>query len=434
MEKPGSSQVFEFTVKKGQPILVPPAEETPTGIYFLCNLDQNIAVTMRTVYGFKSEGKGNENAVEIIKDSLSRVLVYCYPLAGRLTISPEKKLAVDCTAEGAVFVVAVADCELQDLGDITKPDNGILGKLVYEIPGAGNILEVPLIVAQVTKFKCGGFVLGMCMNHCMLDGISAMEFMNSWGETARNLPIKIPPFLDRTILKARNPPQIEFPHHEFNEIQDISNTYQLYKQEIIYKSFHFDPEKLETLRKKALEDGNIQKCTRFEALSAFVWKSRSQALNLNPDQQTKLLFAVDGRSRFDPPLPEGFFGNGIVLTYSICSARDLVENPLSFAVKLVSDAVKMVTDRYMRSAIDYFEVTRARPSLSGTLLITTWSKLSFHTIDFGWGEPVVSGPLGLPDKEVILFASHGKERNGGINVIVGLPASAMKTFEELLQI
>ncbi|XP_022892060.1 omega-hydroxypalmitate O-feruloyl transferase-like [Olea europaea var. sylvestris] len=433
MEISSNSQVFEFTVTKGQPILVPPAEKTPTGLYFLCNLDQNIAVTMRTVYGFKSEEEGNENAVEIIKDALSRVLVHFYPLAGRLTISPEKKLAVNCTAEGAVFVAAEADCELEDLGDITKPDNGMLWQLVHEFPGAENILEIPPMVAQVTKFKCGGFVIGMCMNHCMLDGIGAMDFFNSWGETARNLPVKVLPFLDRTILKPRNPPQIEFPHHEFSEIQDISNTSQLYKQEIICKSFHFDPEKLENLRKKALEDGNLHKCTRFEALTAFVWKSRSQALKLKPDQQTKLLFAVDGRSRFDPPLPEGFFGNGIVLTYSICSAGDLLKNPLSFAVKLVSDAVKMVTDRYMRSAIDYFEVTRARPSMSGTLLITTWSKLSFHTIDFGWGEPVVSGPLGLPGKEVIVFASHGKERKGGINVIVELPASAMKTFEEILQ-
>jgi hypothetical protein len=47
--------VFEFTVNKGQPILVPPGEKTMTGLYFLCILDQNIAVTTRTVYGFKSE-------------------------------------------------------------------------------------------------------------------------------------------------------------------------------------------------------------------------------------------------------------------------------------------------------------------------------------------------------------------------------------------
>ena len=75
----------------------------------------------------------------------------------------------------------------------------------------------------------------------------------------------------------------------------------------------------------------------------------------------------------------------------------------------------------MRSAIAYFEVTRARPSLAETLLITTWSRLSFHTTDFGWGLPVLSGPVALPEKEEMLFLSHGKERKN-INVLLGKPA------------
>lgn len=267
----------------------------------------------------------------------------------------------------------------------------------------------------------------------MFDGLGAMEFVNSWGEIARGLPLKVPPFLDRSILKPRNPPNIEFPHHEFAQIEDVSDTANLYKEEMLYRSFCFDPEKLQHLKNKVLEDVTLTKCTTFEALSAFVWRARSQALKLNPEQQTKLLFAVDGRSRFNPPLPEGYFGNGIVLTNSLCSSGELVENPLAFTVKLVQEAVNLVTDSYMRSAIDYFEVTRARPSLAATLLITTWSRLAFHTTDFGWGEPILSGPVALPEKEVILFLSHGKERKS-INVLLGLPASAMKIFEELMDI
>ncbi|KAA8542086.1 hypothetical protein F0562_023238 [Nyssa sinensis] len=274
-----SNNTFELIVKQGGPTLVPPAEETQKGLYFLSNLDQNIAVIVRTIYCFKSEEKGNETAVEVIKDALSKVLVHYYPVAGRLTISSEGKLIVDCTGEGAVFVEAEANCGLEEIGDNTKPDPVTLGKLVYDIPGAKNILEIPLLVVQVTKFKCGGFVLGLCMNH----------------------------------------------------------------------------------------------------LQASLWKTQCH-------------------------LQSG----------------------------LVQEAIKMVTDSYMRSAIDYFEATRARPSLAATLLITTWSRLSFHTTDFGWGEPLLSGPVALPEKEVILFLSHGKERKT-INVLLGLPASAMKTFQELVK-
>ncbi|KAL6280860.1 hypothetical protein ACE6H2_017741 [Prunus campanulata] len=428
-----SGKAFELSVLKEEPTLVPPVEETEKGLYYLSNLDQNIAVIVRTIYCFKSDLKGNEEAVAIIKSALSKVLVHYYPLAGRLSISTEGKLIVDCTGDGAVFVEAEANCEMEKIGDITKPDPLTLGKLVHDIPGAKNILEIPPLVAQVTKFRCGGFVLGLCINHCMFDGLGAMEFVNSWGETARGLPLKVTPFLDRSILKARNPPKIEFPHNEFAEIEDISDNTKLYEEELLYRSFFFYPENLEKLKKMAMEDGVLDKCTTFQALSAFVWRARTQALRMRPDQKTKLLFAVDGRSRFEPPIPEGFFGNAIVLTNSLCSAGELLEKPLSFAVGLVDKAVQMVTDSYMRSAIDYFEVTRARPSLSATLLITTWSKLAFHSTDFGWGEPGLSGPVGLPEKEVSLFLSHGKDRKS-INVLLGLPASAMKIFEELMQI
>ena len=149
MAKASSNGAFELSVKQEEPTLVPPVEETEKGLYFLTNLDQNIAVIVRTIYCFKSDSKGNEESAEIIKDALSKVLVHYYPLAGRLTISSEGKLIVNCTGEGALFVEAEADCAIEEIGDITKPDPVTLGKLVYDVPGAKNILEIPPLVAQV---------------------------------------------------------------------------------------------------------------------------------------------------------------------------------------------------------------------------------------------------------------------------------------------
>lgn len=80
---------FHLEVLQKDQALVKPESETPNGLYFLSNLDQNIAVIVRTIYCFKSEERGNEEAVQVIKKALSQVLVHYYPLAGRLTISPE---------------------------------------------------------------------------------------------------------------------------------------------------------------------------------------------------------------------------------------------------------------------------------------------------------------------------------------------------------
>lgn len=141
--------MFQLSVKQGEASLVPPAKETERVLYFLSNLDQNIAVIVRTVYCFKSPDQGNEKAGDVIREALSKVLVHYYPLAGRLTVSSERKLIVDCTGEGAVFVEAIADCEMEQIGDIAKPDPSMLGKLVYDVPGAKNMLEIPPLVAQV---------------------------------------------------------------------------------------------------------------------------------------------------------------------------------------------------------------------------------------------------------------------------------------------
>uniref|UniRef100_A0A453B774 Omega-hydroxypalmitate O-feruloyl transferase n=1 Tax=Aegilops tauschii subsp. strangulata TaxID=200361 RepID=A0A453B774_AEGTS len=384
-----------MSVKRREPTLVSPAEATPTGEqYYLSNLDQNIAVIVQTVYCFKCpSGRGNEGAADVLRDALARVLVHYHPLAGRLGISPEMKLTVECTGEGVPFVEAEAACDLALIGDLSTPDPAALGQLVYSVPGAKNILEMPPMTAQVTRFKCGGFSLGLAMNHCMFDGLGAMEFV---------------------------------------EIADVSEMAALYgREELMYRSFCFDPDRLERVRGLALADGDLEKCTTFEALSGLVWRARTRALGLAPEQQTKLLFAVDGRRRFAPPLPKGYFGNGIVLTNALATAGDLLSAPVSRAAGKVQEAVRMVTDEYMRSAVDYFEATRARPSLASTLLITTWSRLAFNGADFGWGEPTMSGPVTLPEKEVILFLAHGKERKS-INVLLGLPASAMDAFQELM--
>lgn len=144
---------FQLRVKRSQPTMVSPAEETEKGLYFLSNRDQNVAVIIRTVYGFKSNERGNDKAGEVIRNALEKVLVHYYPLAGRLVISSDGKLVINCRGQGTVFVEAEADCEMEKIGDVTKPDPDTLGKLVYDIPGTKNILEMPLLVSQVCNFS-----------------------------------------------------------------------------------------------------------------------------------------------------------------------------------------------------------------------------------------------------------------------------------------
>ncbi|KAJ8423738.1 hypothetical protein Cgig2_023893 [Carnegiea gigantea] len=144
-----NGHTIDLKVKQlGKSTLVPPVEETKKSLYFLSNLEQNIAAIVRTIYSFKSEEKGNETSGKVSKEALGKVLVHYYPLARRLTISRQGKLIVDCTGEGAVFVEAEADCSMDEIGDATKPDPATLGTLVYDMPSAKNILEIRPLTAQ----------------------------------------------------------------------------------------------------------------------------------------------------------------------------------------------------------------------------------------------------------------------------------------------
>lgn len=120
-----------------------------------------------------------------------------------------------------------------------------------------------------------------------------------------------------------------------------------------------------------------------------------------------------------------------MLACSVTTAGDLVNKPLSYAVQLVQNAIKMVDEEFIRSAIDHLEVNKEKPSLSSTFFITAWTRLAFNKTNFGWGEPAQSGCVTLPEKEVAsIVAGSGK----GTTVLLGLPVNAMKSFQELMQI
>ncbi|RZC63167.1 hypothetical protein C5167_024929 [Papaver somniferum] len=226
-----------------KPTLVTPEKETPNGNYFLSNLDLIVPVTFSTVYYFKSAAS---SFVQSIKDSLANVLVSYYPFAGRLIINEDGKLVINCTGEGAVFVEAEVDCCMDEIRDFESSNPKTLPKLVYDrTSDAKNLLEIPPLAVQVTRFKCGGFILGVSVNHCIVDGLSLVEFLNSWGELARGFPLTIPPFLDRTLLKARKPTKVEFTHNGYTEIEDISKdiTNSFQEEDLVFKSFVFNEAK-----------------------------------------------------------------------------------------------------------------------------------------------------------------------------------------------
>ncbi|KAI6699635.1 hypothetical protein NL676_013959 [Syzygium grande] len=138
-----------LTVKRSVPDAVLPEQDTPGGSIFLSSIDNVALAIMSTVYSFD---RSDANVAGVIKQPLSKVLVYYYPLAGRLAKNSQGKFTVDCQKKfGVPFLEASANCDIEKLGDIQIMDPDILGKLVYRDP-TENMLEVgPLLTAQLIK-------------------------------------------------------------------------------------------------------------------------------------------------------------------------------------------------------------------------------------------------------------------------------------------
>lgn len=106
-------------------------------------------------------------AVRILEESLAKVLVEFYPLAGRLVKGPQGYPEVRCDDAGAIFTQAVVEETLEEAGGmeallrVTGMDAAGLGdKTCFP---CDNHDELPLLVIQVNKYSSSSMLkFSMC--------------------------------------------------------------------------------------------------------------------------------------------------------------------------------------------------------------------------------------------------------------------------------
>ncbi|VVA41503.1 PREDICTED: shikimate [Prunus dulcis] len=440
--------MMSVNVRVRESVVVKPEEETPKRALWISDLDIVISAThLGSVYFYRRPNVQNgahhlqNNCVldsEVLKCSLAKALVPFYPVAGRLKLNDEGRIEIDCNGEGVLFVVAETDSVLDEFGDFAPTLE--FRKLVPAVDYSAGISSYPLLVVQVTYFKCGGVSLGVGLEHRVADGFSGLHFVNTWSDIARGLDLTIPPFIDRTLLRARDPPQPAFDHIEYQPDPPIkTGTKAVGDESATVSIFRFTREQLNILKAKSKEDGNTINYTTYEMLAGHIWKCASVARELPDDQETKLHIAVDGRSRLQPPLPPGFFGNVVFSSAPIAAAGDLKSKPTWYAASRIHDAVLRMDNDYLRSALDYLELQPdLLPHVRGAhtfrcprLAITNWSRLPIYDADFGWGRPTFMGPGGI-GYEGLAFVLPSATNDGSLSVVISLQSQRMKSFSKLL--
>eukprot|EP00250_Pteridium_aquilinum_P010021 c19096_g1_i1 orf=260-2071(+) len=195
--------------------LVKPVEETPREVIWNSNIDLVIPrIHTPSVYFYKPSGAGQGAfSYSVMKRSLAQALVPFYPMAGRLQTDAHGRIEINCNGDGALLVGASIDASVADFGDFAP--TLALKQLVPKVTYTEDISAYPLLLVQVTFFRCGGVSLGVGMQHHVADGMSGLHFMNTWANMARGKDIEVKPFIDRTLLRARKPPTPKFAHIEY---------------------------------------------------------------------------------------------------------------------------------------------------------------------------------------------------------------------------
>ncbi|KAF8725822.1 hypothetical protein HU200_020383 [Digitaria exilis] len=434
-----------FAVRRQDPELVGPAVPTPRETKRLSDIDDQDPHRMhtRTAFFYRGGRREVDDPAAVIRRALGEALVPYYPLAGRLREVAGMKLVVDCTGEGVLFVEADADVRLAELeaatGGLMDPVP-CMEQLLLDVQGSSGILDCPLILIQVTRFLCGGFVFALRFNHLMCDATGIGQFISAMAELARGLPSPtVAPAWSRELLEARGPTPSSLLSCSHDAAMPLTTTAPPPPVgggggDMASRAFIFTKADIAAI-KQHLPSHLRDKATTFEVAAAAIWRCHVVALDPpSGDDMQQLGFVVNVRRMPELGLPAGYYGNACVFVMATATAGALRDGSLGGAVELVREAKAAATAEYVRSTVDLIVLRRGRPPAipEGNLLFVTDCRHAgfFHTVELGWGEPVYGGLMNIYQPGAALFATvrNGDGEDALVVPCLTLPRPAMDRF------
>ncbi|XP_054804754.1 spermidine hydroxycinnamoyl transferase-like [Prosopis cineraria] len=436
---------------------VRPSNPTWIGTMALSEWDQIGCLThVPAIYFYRSPQSTTSTIADTLKDSLSRVMVSFYPLAGRLQWIGNGRLQLQCNAMGARFIVAKCESNLNDIGDLSlcSQHRNLFPSADYSLP----IHEIPLFLVQLTTFRCGGFSIGIALSHTVADGPAALHFMSEWARVTRGETLQTPPFLDRSVFRAGQPPLAGSPPPILNDYPEYgspalllgqSDTLEERKEKTTTAMLRITKDQVEKLRKMANESWEKPKVrgfTRYETICGYVWTISCKARGHRKEQPTAIGICVDSRSRMKPELPREYFGTATFDVIAQSVAGDLMSKPLGFAASKVREAIEKVTDKYIRSLIEFLKNQKELTEFQDihtvlrkeegpfygnpNITVVSWLTLPLYGFDFGWGKEDYMGP-GPYEEDGTSLLMHSPEGDGSVVVAMCLQEAHMNEFKKL---
>ncbi|KAK4268315.1 hypothetical protein QN277_024990 [Acacia crassicarpa] len=405
--------------------IVKPSFPTPQHLrhYHLSFLDQlSPQINNSWVYFFNTHQTSKPfniaDASNHLKNSLSQVLSYFYPLAGRLTNTN----FVDCNDDGVPYIETRVRCRLRHVIDNPSPAE-VSKFLPYEMDEAVNTVAG----VQVNVFDCGGLAIGVSMSHKVVDAFSYFQFIKNWAAVSR----------------GGEPEQKIRTHFQSSSLfppKDMSAyNLEFHIDKIVCRRFVFEASVIESLRAKHSEkmkkidllEGTKQP-SRIEVLSTFIWTMFKEATKEEGSKKNHLVaWTVNLRPRMDPPLPEHAFGNysWLIRTFPTLDEKGECND---LGRKLREELSKIDKDFIVK--LQEGEEWKPQSSSSDSneeivaFAFTSLCWFPVYEVDFGWGNPVWAGPPAWKFKNVVVFKDT-VSGDGGIEAFISLTEEDMAKLE-----
>ncbi|KAK9924924.1 hypothetical protein M0R45_033265 [Rubus argutus] len=389
-----------------------------------------------------------------LKASLSLTLQHFLPLAGNLTWPQDSLKPILSYAKGDTVSLTVAESDI-DFGHLSSKYDLLQAQEYHPlVPQLDVSHERAAVMAlQITVFPNHGFSIGTSMHHAVLDGKTSTSFLRSWshickheelGSSSGLLPDELKPFYDRMVIHdlaglgaiySNQYQNMDGPNNRSLMVWDLQ-----VPPDSIRGTFKLSRAKIPTLRQHVMtrmakkkqhddSESSVLHLSTFSLVCAYTWVCLVKIQEAKEDK-TRLIFAVDCRSRLDPPIPATYFGNCIAGRLAVAETKGILgEDGLVVAANAISEAIKSLDDGVLNGAESW--VSRMCTVLSDRVASIAGShRFGVYETDFGWGIPNKVDLVSI-DRTGAISLSDTDNGDGGVDVGLVLQKNYIKVFASL---
>ncbi|CAN6276871.1 unnamed protein product [Urochloa humidicola] len=364
-------------------------------------------------------GISSSAAAAVLKAALAKTLVAYYPLAGEVAANAAGEPELLCSGRGVDVAEASADdgTDMRDLR-LGLPDESV--ELLVPKKKAG------VMSVQVTKFRCGGVVVGCTFDHRVCDAYSFNMFLVAWAAAARGGPAPPAPSFRRSFLAPRHPA----PPHTTGTLADrlfvpVSRAPPALPPDAVAANRIY---RVSAADVAALQAAAGQGRTKLEAFTAHLWGLHGRAASRRRVGSCCMGVVVDGRARMFPGgAMATYFGNVLSIPYGVMGSEELSRRRVVGLADVAGDVHRWVaeaaTGEHFRELVDWVEARRPEPTVARAYLgrgeggegaatacvVSSGMRLPVGEVDFGWGRPA--------------FASYHFPWPGGAGYVMPMPSA-----------